>query len=119
VGTGATCVIGGFEMPSFTVWKVVFTAVGASVYWGMWGRTKLRPYLLPDILRYLPFKRFHPMIEFLVFLTIGCLVGIGFTNPSNPQQAITAGMGWTGVFVRRKSGSECRILSSKENEIFR
>jgi hypothetical protein len=57
---------------------------------------------LPDILKYLPFKKLHPLIEFLVFLALGCIVGIGFTNPSNPQQALTAGMGWTGVFVRRK-----------------
>jgi hypothetical protein len=73
--------------------KVVYTAIGASVYWGLWGRTKLRPYVLPDLLKFLPLKRFHPLIEFLVFVAFGCLVGIGFTNPSNPQQALTAGMG--------------------------
>jgi hypothetical protein len=95
-------VIAGFEMPTFSLWKIVYTAIGASVYWGLWGRTKLRPYVLPDILEHLPFKNLHPLIEFLLFLTLGCIVGIGFTNPGNPQQAITAGMGWTGVFAKRK-----------------
>ena len=94
----------GFDMPSYTAWKVAFTAIGASVYWGLAGRTKLKPFLLPDLLRYLPFKRVHPLFEFLVFLTVGCLVGIAFTDPINARQAITAGMGWTGVFARRKGG---------------
>jgi hypothetical protein len=95
----------GFEMPNFTLAKVAFTAIGATVYWGLSGRTKLRPFLLPDILKHLPWKQAHPILEFLLFLMMGCLVGIGFTDPSNPRQAITAGMGWTGVFVRRKGGS--------------
>jgi hypothetical protein len=106
VVSGVNCVTTtGFEMPSFTFGKVAFTAIGATVYWGLAGRTKLRPFLLPDILKHLPWKQAHPILEFLLFLTMGCLVGIGFTDPSNTRQAITAGMGWTGVFVRRKGGS--------------
>lgn len=87
----------GFEMPTFTVWKVFFTAIGASVYWGVAGKAKLRPFLLPDVLEHLPGKQFHPILEFLVFVMMGCFVGIVFTDPASARQAITAGMGWTGV----------------------
>ena len=98
-------VTNGFELPSFTLWKVVYTAIGASVYWGVQGRTKLRPFLLPDVLPHLPWERAQAILEFVVFLTMGCLVGIAFVNPTNAQQALTAGMGWTGVFVRRRASS--------------
>lgn len=94
-----------FENPSFSFWNVVYTAIGAAVFWGTWGRTKLRPYILADVIKYLPGKRWHPLIEFIVFIVIGCVVGIGFTNPINARQALTAGFGWTGVFAKRSSGS--------------
>jgi len=92
-----------FEMPSFTLWKVAFTAIGVSIYWGVQGRTKLKPFLLPDVLPHLPSERAQAVLEFFVFLAMGCIVGIAFTNPTNAQQAITAGMGWTGVLVKRRA----------------
>lgn len=95
----------GFEMPTFTVWKVAYTAIGAAVFWSVRGRTELKPFGLSAVLRYLPLKRFHPMIEFILFIALGCFVGIAFADPGNSRQAITAGMGWTGVFVKRKSGA--------------
>jgi hypothetical protein len=91
-----------FEAPSFTLWNVIYTAIGAAVLWSTWGRTKLKPYFLPELIRYLPGERWHPLIEFALFIALGVVVGIGFTNPSNPRQAISAGLGWTGVFARRK-----------------
>ena len=39
-----------FEPPSFGFWNVVYTAIGATVFWGTWGRTKLKPFVLPDII---------------------------------------------------------------------
>ncbi len=92
-----------FEAPSFTVWNIVYTAIGASVFWSTWGRTKLRAFILPDLIRYLPWKRWHPLFEFVLFIAIGCVVGVGMTNPTNPRQAITAGLGWTGAIARRKN----------------
>jgi len=92
-----------FEVPSFTFWNVAYTAIGASVYWGTRGRTKLKPYLLPDIVKYLPAERYHPLFEFILFIVLGCLVGIAFVSPTNARQALTAGFGWTGVFAHRKT----------------
>jgi hypothetical protein len=92
-----------FDAPSFTFWNVVYTAIGASVFWSTWGRTKLKTFVLPDLVRYLPWKRWHPLIEFVLFIALGCVVGVGVTNPTNPRQAITAGLGWTGAIARRKA----------------
>ena len=97
--------ITGFEMPAFTFGRVAFTAIGATIYWSVAGRSRLQPYLLGDVIQYLPVGRFRPLIEFLVFLTFGCIVGISFTNPNSAQQAITAGMGWTGLVARAKPGT--------------
>ena len=92
-----------WEMPHFTIGKVLYTAIGASVFWGISGRTKLRPFYLFDFVKFLPLeKKTQDILQFIVFIVLGCVVGIGFADPNNPRQALTAGFGWTGVFARRK-----------------
>ena len=69
------------------------------MFWGFKGRTKLRVFTLSDVLEKLIAKdRFRHLLEFAVFIALGCFVGIGITDPKNPQQALTAGLAWTGVF---------------------
>ena len=90
-----------FVEPSFEFWNVFFTAVGASVLWTRWGKTKLKAFILSDLLDLLPLNRtWRNAIEFLVFIVLGVIVGIGATAPVNPQQAIAAGLGWTGLFAQ-------------------
>ena len=91
-----------FHGPSFTFWNVVYTAIGAGAFWNAWGRSKLKPFLVADLIRRLPGKRWHPYIEFFLFIALGVVVGIGVTSPTNAQQAIAAGMSFTGVFAHRK-----------------
>jgi hypothetical protein len=89
-----------FQSPSFSFWNIVFTAIGVSVFWGKWGRSKLQAYLLHDVVNLLHLsEERRGAIEFLIFLVLGCLVGIGVTQPTTPAQAITAGFGWTGLFA--------------------
>lgn len=91
----------GSYFEAFTVANVVFTAIGAAVYWGMNGRTKLRAFILRDIIDWFDINaKSRAAIEFLIFLVIGCLIGIAVTEPVNAIQAITAGFGWTGIFAR-------------------
>ena len=93
-----------FQSPQFTFWNVTFTAVGAAVFWGKWGRSRLKAFLLSDILNLFHLKtRERAALEFLIFLTLGCLVGIGIAQPHNAIQALTAGFGWTGFFAHRAS----------------
>src|SRR5438874_426673 len=96
-----------FQVPDFTWAKILFTAIGVSVFWGKWGRNQLQPYLLPAVFDLLPFKgkykNWRTFFEFVVFLLLGCVVGIGAADPKNAVQAITAGFAWTGVFAHPKS----------------
>jgi hypothetical protein len=89
-----------FDDPSFTFWNVAYTAIGAMVLWGTWGRTKLKPFVLSNVLGLFLTGRAQIVVEFFVFVAIGCVVGIGLVKPVNPQQAITAGLAWTGAFAR-------------------
>jgi hypothetical protein len=89
-----------FDNPSFTFWNVVYTAIGAAVLWGTWGRTKLKALVLSNIIRLFLSGRTEAVVEFLIFVILGTLVGIGLVKPVNPEQAITAGLAWTGVFAR-------------------
>ena len=91
-----------FQVPHFGFWNVVFTAIGAAVYWGKWGRTKLKAYVLSDLIALVPLSpKWRSALEFIIFLTVGCLVGIAVAQPTSPVQALTAGFGWTGLFAHR------------------
>ena len=104
MGAERSCVVigTGFEGPHFTVWNTVYTAIGAAIFWGKSGRTKLRIFCLSDVLDFLelPDGRSRKCIEFVIFVVLGCLIGIGFVKPNSVQQALTAGFAWTGVFAK-------------------
>jgi len=87
---------------AFSISNVLFTAIGASVYWGINGRSKLRAYLLREVIDWLDLNpTARAATEFVIFVVLGCLVGIAVTQPISATQAITAGFGWTGLFARR------------------
>ena len=94
-----------FEIPAFTFSRVFFTAVGATVLWMKWGWTQRRAFALSVLIA--PFckkdSRVFSVLEFLVFIALGCVVGIVLTEPGNARQAIAAGMGWTGLLVTEKT----------------
>ena len=89
-----------FESHSFTFWNVVFAAIGAAALWGKQGRTELKAYVLSDIVRLFLKGRSRILVEFIIFVALGCLVGIAVVEPTNVRQAITAGFAWTAVFAR-------------------
>lgn len=93
-----------FHVPDFTFWNVAYTAIGAAVFWGKWGRTKLKAICLSDILNLLDLKPAQRgALEFVIFVALGCLVGIAVVQPTNATQALTAGFGWTGLFSKHRS----------------
>lgn len=94
---------GVFEVPHFAFWPTAYTALGAAVFWGRAGRTKLRVYYLSylfDMLKF-PDGPLRQVVEFSLFIVLGCLIGIGIAKPETPPQAITAGFAWTGFFAKR------------------
>jgi hypothetical protein len=94
-----------FESPHFTFWNTAYTAIGAAVFWGRSGRTKLRVYYLSHVLDIMEFPegRLRKCVEFAVFIVLGCLIGIGIANPGTVPQALTAGFAWTGFLAKRVS----------------
>ena len=76
---------------------VVFTAVGAAAAWLLKGRRKLKMPGLSDLFVDVKLRGWRPLIEFLVFIALGCTVGIAFAKPETSNQAITAGFSWTGL----------------------
>jgi len=92
-----------FPNPLPLRWVIAYTAVGAIVYWCKWGPDKLRVYGLSKIVELLPIdNRWKRIIELLAFTVVGCFVGIGVLQPINPQQALTAGFAWTGLFAKMR-----------------
>jgi hypothetical protein len=95
-----------FVVPTYDGWAMFYTAIGAAIFWGKWGRTRLRPFLLAPIMDFCFRNKKHEkarvLIEFMIFIALGVLIGVGFAEPSNIQQAIAAGLGWTGLLTSDK-----------------
>jgi hypothetical protein len=92
-----------FDIPQFTTWNVVYTAIGAAVFWGRNGKTKLKVYYLSHVLDLLevPTGRWRNCAEFCIFIVLGCIVGIGIVKPGTGAQALTAGFAWTTFIAKR------------------
>lgn len=94
---------GVFDVPHFTFWNVFFTAFGAAVFWGRTGRVKLKVYYLSylfDMIKFPEGSR-RQVIEFVLFIALGCFVGIGIAKPSTVAQSLTAGFAWTSFVAKR------------------
>ncbi len=97
-------------MEHFTFSNILFTAIGAIVFWARkGGRSELKAYGLSDMIGLLPWDvKARRWIEFGIFILLGCAVGIGFTEPTNPRQALTAGFGWTSLLAFSRPSGKMR-----------
>jgi len=88
-------------MEHFTFSNLLFTATGVVVFWARkGGRSELKALGLSDMVGLLPLRRsLRYLLEFIIFIVLGCVVGIGFTAPTNARQALTAGFGWTSLLA--------------------
>jgi hypothetical protein len=94
-----------FENPPFHTWSVIYTALGVILFWSKWGREKVKAYYLSELVEtFVKNERAQMVIELLLFVSIGCLVGIGIVRPQNIPQALSAGLGWTGLVAHHRSG---------------
>ena len=79
--------------------SVFFTAVGVIVLWGKLGPDRMKVYALSNLIRTLVSSdRLTVSLEFAVFLFIGVVAAVGIVQPTTIAQAISAGLGWTGLF---------------------
>ena len=90
-----------FDVPEFGLDKVVFTAMGVFVLWASWGTGGLSFKHLNIALSQLGIPPdWLILVEFGVTMVSGVVVAIAFVEPQTAQQAIAAGMGWTGLIAR-------------------
>ncbi len=83
--------------------NIFFTALGATISYSKWGRKKLKVYYLSDLLDvFVIAPKSRLLLEFAIFVFIGCAISIGIVHPQNAAQAFSAGLGWTGLVGKVK-----------------
>lgn len=93
-----------FETPTYDLWAVLYTAVGATSVWARLGRKKMRVFALSRLIEGLDFSDKTKLIaEFCIFVSMGVVVGVGVVQPTTAAQALAAGMGWTGLLAQPPS----------------
>ena len=82
-------------------WDLVFiTLVGTLISYARATKKSRRVYGLSDILETYLSERFKILIEPVIFVLLGTLVGMMLGIPSNAPQAFAAGIGWTALATR-------------------
>ena len=83
---------------------VLYTALGVIFLYCKWGRKRIKVYALSEILDMWTTEQTTPRLaaELIIFVVVGCILAIGVVDPTTPAQALTAGLGWTGLLATAK-----------------
>ncbi len=91
---------------AFSAESIIFTALGAVLLWGKLAQLGRRNDIAIWGLGYMwklagfrPRSKLYRLLEFGAFVAIGVLVGIALVDPRTPAQALTTGLGWTGLLA--------------------
>jgi len=101
---------------AWSIMRFGFAAFGVLILYARWGKNALRIYVPRDVV-----QTFHlsadsnTRLEFVIFLVLGSVIAVLFADPQSPQQAISAGLGWTGL-IAAPSRSKSASQSKKEVE---
>jgi len=88
-------------MSSYSLPLWVYAAIGIVILWGKMKHKQRSVYALTEVLEKLvPHEKARFFIELAVFLSFGCVVSVGLTEPTTPGQAFAAGLGWTSLTSR-------------------
>ena len=69
--------------------------------WASWGKGGLSVKYLNTALAQLGTPpNWLIILEFVLTMVVGVVVAVALVNPQTAQQAIAAGMGWTGLVAR-------------------
>lgn len=88
----------------FTTVMMFYTGIGSALFWSKIGPKKSKVYVLSDLLTACSLREgsnLRVVIEFVLFVGFGILIGIGVTGPTTIPQALTAGFAWTSVVAKR------------------
>jgi hypothetical protein len=53
-------------------------------------------------------------VEFIVFVALGCFLGIGLVEPTNMTQSFSAGFAWVGLFTTMDDPDKLDKLRKKK-----
>lgn len=91
----------------YTVQAIVFTAAGAIFLWCKLGRDQLTIWGLGKLWRLCGFKsKLYEVMELVGFVASGVTIGIAATHPQTIMQAISAGLGWTGLLTTPRARTD-------------
>jgi hypothetical protein len=96
---------------------LLYAAVGAMSYWARWGRRSLRVLGLARLLDDLvPIENqlWAVRVEFVLFVALGCFIGVPFVQPTNFAQSFAAGFAWVGLFTTMHEPG--KLNKSRKNE---
>ena len=99
-------------MPNFEA--IAFTALGSTMLWARLRREQLTVWSLGKLWALCGFESKHlERMEFIGFVVCGSVVGVAATHPQTVMQAITAGLGWTGLLATHGSQVERNAAKSR------
>ena len=83
---------------------VAYTAFGVIFLYCKWGRKRIKVFALSEILDMWTTEqtKSRMIAELIIFVVLGCILAIGVVQPTTPAQALTAGLGWTGLLATAK-----------------
>lgn len=79
----------------------VYAAIGVAISFAKMGENKRSIYALSAIVeKFISRKRVRAAVEVVIFLTIGSIISMAITLPTNATQALAAGIAWTTLTTR-------------------
>ena len=87
-----------------SIMLVFSTALGAFMLWAKWSQKRSKVFILADVIELFCEKDSQTarQLEFIVFIALGCFVGIVMVEPATIRQAFAAGLGWTSFCINTK-----------------
>lgn len=93
-----------FQGPTFALDPMIYTGLGVVILWFKLGEKRITVFGVSRVLEQVGVsKRTSIIAEFFGVLAAGIVVVITFVQPATAEQAIAAGLGWTGLIGQATS----------------
>ena len=93
-----------FQGPIFALEPMIYTGVGVVVFWVKLGDQRVKVFGVSRVLEQVGVStRTSIIVEFFTVLALGIVVATAFIQPATAEQAIAAGLGWTGLATQTPS----------------
>ena len=87
-----------FQGAPFALEPILYTGLGVVILWFRLGQERIRVVGVSSVLEQVGVSKSTSIVaEFLFVLVAGIVVVMTFVQPTTAEQAIAAGLGWTGL----------------------